>query len=129
MKKDSPPKRIKVAVIDDHVDTVTSISNYLEAKGFKTVWAYDGKAAVELCKKENPDALVLDIKMPEMNGFEVAKALQGKQKIIFMTAYEDVQQEAAKFNNAIGIINKPVDLEEVLSLLRKAFHIPTPKLG
>ena len=113
-----------IAIVDDLIDTAVSISNYLEANGFRTVWAYNGLDAIKLCKKEAPDVLILDIKMPPgMNGFEVADSLPKTQKIIFMSGFDGVEEKAKAYKNCIGILRKPIDLGEVESLLRAEFGL------
>jgi CheY-like chemotaxis protein len=112
-----------IAIVDDHIDTVTSMSNYLEAKGFRTAWAYTGLDAIELCKSKSPDILILDIRMPGMDGFEVADALPKTQKIIFMSGFDGVEEKVGKYRNCIGLLQKPIDLDQAESLLRKEFRL------
>ena len=114
---------VLIAIVDDHVDTVVSISNYLEAQGFRTVWAYNGEDAIKMCKKDAPDILLLDIRMPGMNGFEVAKLLPREQKIIFMTGFEGMEDKARAFGNCIGIIPKPIDFGKLIATLRAQFGL------
>ena len=112
-----------IAIVDDHIDTVVSISNYLEANGFRTVWAYTGEDALKLCKKESPALLLLDIRMPGMNGFEVAKLLPKEQKIIFMIGFDELDDRAKAFSNCIGTLQKPIDFGKMVSALRAHFGL------
>lgn len=112
-------KKGKLIVIAGNlVDNVTNISNFLEARGYKTVWAYNGIDALELCKESKPALLIIDIKLDGMSGFEVAKNLIN-QKFLFMSADEDLLAIARRFEGSIGSIKKPVDLEEMLEIIKK----------
>ena len=117
---------VKIEVVDDHVDTVTATSNYLEGIGFKTVWAYNGEDAISVCKKEKPSLLLLDIKMPGMSGFDVAKNLP-ETEILFATAYDDMEEKTHKFKNSIGLIRKPIDFENLVKVIRQKFKIKDPE--
>ncbi|MBS3091052.1 response regulator [Candidatus Pacearchaeota archaeon] len=109
---------IKVALIGNHVDTITNMSNYLRSKGIETCWAYLGNEAVSLCKNNNPDILIMDSTMSGMGAFEAAKLLP-KQKIIVMTGLSDIEFLASHIKNIVGVVKKPVDLEELEKLIRK----------
>jgi DNA-binding response OmpR family regulator len=109
-------KKAKIAIVDDHIQTAVSISEALEYNGFDTIQAYTGKDAVKLCKAEKPDLLLLDIKMEDKDGYEVAKELPG-QKIIFITGYELNGQK--KTRNVVGILTKPIDIDKLIELVKK----------
>ena len=108
----------KVLVVDDHSDIVISIVNFLKYNGIEALQAYNWKDALEICKNDKPDLVMLDIMMPRMNGFEVAKKIP-KQKILFMTAYDGLEEEAKDVKNSLGCIRKPIDLEELLKAIKK----------
>jgi CheY-like chemotaxis protein len=127
-EKEKKEKDFLIAIVDDHIDTVVSISNYLEGNGFRTVWAYNGEDALKLCKKESPDVLLLKIRMPGMSGFDVAKALPINQKIIFMSGVEGLDEKAKAFGGFEGVIHKPIDLAKLISILRGKFGIKTSEL-
>ncbi|MBT3691554.1 response regulator [Candidatus Woesearchaeota archaeon] len=112
-----------ILIVDDHSDIAISISNYLEFNGFKTFQAYGGESAIKLCNKEKPDLILMDIAMPKMSGIEVAKKLP-TYKVLFFTVYDDLAEESKKVKNSIGIIRKPVDLEEMVTKIRKHFKLP-----
>jgi len=113
---------IKIAIVDDHVSTVTSISNFLEAYGFKTVWAYLGKDVPELCRRESPDLLILDINLEYTTGFDVARDLP-KQKILFMTALDNMDSKIKNVKNSIGFIKKPIDNIHLMEIIMKEFDV------
>ena len=115
-------KTALVAVVDDHIYTVTSISNFLEALGFRTIWAYNGKDCVRLCRENSPDILILDMHMTDMHAVDIVKALPATQKFIFM-ATEDIEGNSKKFNNCLGLMKKPIDLGDLEIRLRQIFNL------
>jgi len=118
---------IKLGVIDDNVQTAVSITQLLEFNGFKTFQAYNAKDAVAKAKKEKPDLLILDIKLGfGETGYDVAKELP-KQKILFISGYDMDKNKIKSFSNVIGSLTKPVDINELLKLIRKKFNVPEPK--
>jgi PAS domain S-box-containing protein len=82
-----------ILVVDDDKSLVKSIKYQLEHRGYSTLVAYDGKEALELVKSQRPDLILLDIIMPNMNGYEVIKALKAKPEtsdisIVLMTGID-----------------------------------------
>jgi CheY-like chemotaxis protein len=82
-----------ILVVDDDKSLVKSIKFQLEHRGYSTLAAYDGKEALELVASHRPDLILLDIIMPNMNGYEVIKALKARPEtagisIVLMTGIE-----------------------------------------
>ena len=65
----------KVLIIDDDPDLVEAVSMLLEAEGLSPLGAYGGNEGLAMAKSENPDLIVLDVMMPDMDGFQVGKEL------------------------------------------------------
>jgi CheY-like chemotaxis protein len=63
-------------IADDHVDTRVVLKHYLEAYGFDVCEAADGADALEMMRHERPDAVILDIQMPRMDGISVLRAMR-----------------------------------------------------
>jgi DNA-binding NarL/FixJ family response regulator len=102
--------KIRVVLADDHPQMIAMVRQTL-GKEFEVVGVVeDGKQAVDAVLALNPDALVIDISMPVLNGFEAAKRLQAadsRAKIIFLTIYEGRDfLEAAFSAGASGYVNK-----------------------
>ena len=66
----------KIMVVDDEPDTVDLIRLVLETEGFEVIVAYSGRDCLSRLDKEKPDAILLDIMMPEMDGWEVFKKIK-----------------------------------------------------
>ena len=83
-----------ILIIDDERIAVEFMKNILERKGYKTFSAYNGNEALEIAKKEKPDLILLDLGMPEMDGFGVMECLGQDEEIksipvIMLTANTD----------------------------------------
>ena len=108
---------LKVLVVDDEAEVADFLCNFL--KRFKTTShkAINGIMALEEYDRMKPDWMFLDIKMPDMDGFEVLSRLKEKDpdaKVIMITGSDDKEeQQKAKDLGAIDFIIKPIDLEEL----------------
>jgi CheY-like chemotaxis protein len=71
-----PHTNTHVLIADDHVDTRVVLKHYLEAYGFDVCEAVDGADALEVMRHERPDAVILDVQMPRMDGFAVLRAMR-----------------------------------------------------
>jgi CheY-like chemotaxis protein len=84
--------KTKILVVDD-VDTIARVyTRFLDRQGFEVRIAFNGEEALDIWERFKPDLVISDIKMPKMNGFELANALRKRnpeQKIILMTGYAD----------------------------------------
>jgi CheY-like chemotaxis protein len=113
----------RVLVIDDNLDLAHSFANMVERMGgHKVAFAINGYAALELAKKFRPDVVFLDLMMPGINGFEVARRLKrhfgDAIRIIAVTAHgaEKDRQQSAKAGFELHLL-KPVDPSVIQSLL------------
>ncbi|MCM8775462.1 MAG: response regulator [Candidatus Omnitrophica bacterium] len=121
-----PKKRI--LAIDDDLLVRESLKMFLEREGIETTVVSGGREALELLSKEVFDLILVDVRMPEMNGIETLKAIRelrrrfGKPPLpeIVLTAYDDelVKKEAKKLG-VRDFILKPFELNSFLSTLRK----------
>lgn len=114
----------KVMVIDDETIIRKGLSQILRLNGFIALEAASGIQAVEIFKAEHPDIVLLDLKMPDMNGLEVMKRLKAEDArtlIIFLTAHGDIPTavEAIK-QGAYDFIAKPPDVDMLLLVLQRA---------
>ncbi len=67
---------MKILVVDDHPDSVDSLSRLLEAHGHSTAQAYDGRQALDVFRQFEPDAVILDIDMPVLDGYGTCRAIR-----------------------------------------------------
>jgi DNA-binding response OmpR family regulator len=108
---------MKVLIVDDEVAIVDLIKINLELEGFETLFCHSGKEAVKLAQEVNPDLILLDIMLPDMNGFEVCKAIQSLNiPIIMLTAKNDIKDKLYGLElGADDYITKPFDGRELIA--------------
>lgn len=124
----------KILVIDDDEAINELIKVNLELAYYKVVTAFDGNRGYALAKQEMPDLIVLDVMMPEVDGYTVAKRIRENETtkdipIIMLTALNMLQNKVQGFN--IGVddyLCKPFEMEELLmrvkALLKRSNNIP-----
>jgi DNA-binding response OmpR family regulator len=108
----------RVFVVDDD-PAIRMVCRYnLVASGIEVVEAPDGEEALELLSREQVDLVLLDVMMPRLDGWDVARRLGGSIPIVFLTARaEDADREAAVALGAVGYILKPFDPVSLASRL------------
>ena len=108
-----------ILVVDDEPDNVELLIILLEELGYRTRSAFDGADALNAVKEKRPNLIMLDIQMPNMDGFEVAETLKRQPEtelipIIFISAITDYETMSRGFaNKALDYIVKPFDFLEV----------------
>jgi two-component system alkaline phosphatase synthesis response regulator PhoP len=124
----------RILVVDDEPDFCSIVQGNLEKQGFDVEIAYDGKQGLEKVKASPPDAIVLDVMMPEMDGYEVCKELKGDEKfadipILMLTAvashisstryshYDGMSMEADDY------LPKPASAEEISDSLKAMLNL------
>ena len=124
----------KILVVDDDLAINELIKVNLELAGYNVLSALDGNKGYALCKQEVPDLIVLDVMMPEVDGYTVAKRIRENDStkdipIIMLTALNMLQNKVQGFN--IGVddyLVKPFEMEELLvrikALLKRSNNIP-----
>ena len=108
---------IKLLVVDDEVGVCDFVKNFFKERDFEVFVAQDGKEAVSLFESRRPDIILMDLKMPVMNGIDALKEirnLSNAARVIMVTAIEDIEQiEEAKRIGATEYITKPLLLEQL----------------
>ncbi len=114
-------EKTRVLVVDDDRRMVKTTCDILAVKGYDVVEAFAGEEAVEKAGSERPDCVLMDIKMPGMDGIEALKSIRRISPglpVVLMSAYVTEEQASeAKKQGACGVLTKPVDVEMVLSFL------------
>jgi len=107
---------IKLLVVDDEIDIREFLANFFKKRKLSTYTASNGEEALRLLTKERPEIMLLDIKMPRMDGLEVlkrAKELDKNIKIIMITGREDKEsEEKASRLGVVNYIHKPLEIDE-----------------
>ncbi|MEG0310032.1 MAG: response regulator transcription factor [Eubacterium sp.] len=124
----------KILVVDDESAIVDLIKMELDFEGYQVETAYDGQEAVEKAQSFEPDLIVLDIRLPKMNGYDVCKTLTPIMDvpIILLTAKTDIIDKVLGLElGADDYLTKPFDNRELLARikahLRRSHKTPIPK--
>lgn len=118
---ESEDKKPVVLVVDDNPVNLDIILESLENHGYEVLVAKDGESAIEQAKYAQPDIVVLDIMMPDIDGFEVCRRLKENDTtkeipVIFITALSDIESRSKGFEvGAVDYITKPIQYKEVLT--------------
>jgi two-component system, sensor histidine kinase and response regulator len=110
-----------VVIVDDTPENLRLLAQILSEQGYRVRSAPNGERALATVQKERPDLILLDIVMPEMDGFEVCRLLKEDERykdipIIFISALNEVFDKVAAFSiGAVDYITKPFQIEEVLA--------------
>jgi CheY-like chemotaxis protein len=130
----SPPKsrRLRVLVVEDHVDTAKSMGMVLALYGYEVQVALDSRTALVSLETGQPDVVLLDLGMPGMSGWELAKRIREQPcpKRCFLIAVSGyAREEDRMLSQAAGIdlhLAKPVDLDELHRLLSRFQTVSLP---
>ncbi|MEZ2236735.1 response regulator [Microcoleus sp.] len=113
--------RGNILIVDDTPENLQVLSATLLDRGYKVRGVINGKMAIRAAKSGSPDLILLDIKMPEMNGYEVCAKLKADGEtaeipIIFISALDEVLDKVKAFQiGGVDYITKPFQVEEVLA--------------
>jgi len=114
------PSKIKILIVDDRVDNLQLLSTILATYGYEVVESDRGSSAIKLAQANPPDLILLDISMPEMDGFEVCQVLKSKDitkdiPVIFISALREIKDKTQAFKiGGDDYITKPFNIKEVL---------------
>src|SRR5262249_22018125 len=122
----APNGRRRVLIVDDNADSAESMAVLLRLHGHEVRLAYDGQSALEEAHASRPDVIFLDLDLPIMDGYEVAKRLRLEpamrdMKLVAMTGYgqEEDRQRTQEAGFQLHMV-KPVDFNKVEELLSSA---------
>lgn len=115
----------KILVVDDEVSIVDILKYNLEKEGYKPITAYDGYEALELFEREAPALVILDVMMPQMDGFQVCRKIRETSNVpvIMLTA------RAEEMDTVIGLemgaddyVTKPFSMRELMARVRTSLR-------
>jgi CheY-like chemotaxis protein len=115
-----------ILVVDDYADNRTLLSAWLRAKGYKVVEAQDGREGLLQANRSNPDLILMDLAMPELDGVEATRQLRQRRTfsrtpIFAITAYGTYEVKAdALAAGCTEVFAKPLDLASLLSRIQSA---------
>ena len=113
----------KILVVEDHADTRELLARLLELENFSVVTAADAVAALKSVESEDPDIVVTDVGMPNLEGIEMIKTLRSQSKfeslpIVSMTAYGQGIASEALVAGADSSLTKPLEFEQLIDSIK-----------
>lgn len=110
---------LKILIADDEQDIRDIVTWYLSREGFQVFAAADGEAALDIETSHSPDLLLLDVMMPRLSGWEVAKSIKRHVPIVFLTALGEENDKITGFTlGADDYIPKPFSPRELVARVR-----------
>ncbi|MBW2574541.1 MAG: response regulator [Deltaproteobacteria bacterium] len=118
-------KEMKLLLVDDEEEFVKTLSERLEMRHIQSDVALSGKEALKTMDEDIPDVMVLDLKMPVMDGMEVLrltkKAYPGVQIIMLTGHGSEKDEEEARRLGVFEYLHKPVEIENLMQIVTKAY--------
>ena len=115
-----------VLIVDDEPAITVALMTRLQANGYTVFHAINGLAGVEAAALHHPDAIVMDVRMPDINGFEAFERIRRMPgleavPIVFLSAHaQEAARQRALELGAMAFLSKPYDSEDILAALSKA---------
>ena len=115
------PQNQTILIIDDEPANLAVVADYLAQSGFQIKVTQTGEAGLELARRTPPDLILLDVRLPDVDGFEVCRRLKADERtrqipVIFMTVLTRVEDKVKGFEvGGMDYISKPFQKEEVLA--------------
>ncbi len=113
-----------ILVVDDNKITTKLLRRYLEANGYEAQEAYDGIDCLEKVELRQPDAIVLDVMMPRLDGYETSKKLKSQEltksiPVVIVTALNDVANQIKSIEaGADDFLSKPIEEKLLIAKVR-----------
>jgi two-component system response regulator (stage 0 sporulation protein F) len=112
-----------ILIVDDQYGIRILLNEVLKKEGYNTLQAANGPEAVKLAKEHNPDLVLLDMKLPGMDGIEILKRMKADNpdiRAIIMTAYGELDMiQEAKSIGAITHVPKPFDIDDIRKTVKE----------
>ena len=118
--------KFKVMIVDDELDFLETIVKRLKARSIDVNGVESGYKALEILEGRNPDVIILDVKMPGMDGIETLREIKKKSpltEVIMLTGHASVESGIQGMQlGAFVYVMKPVALDELLEKVRQAYE-------
>jgi len=124
-------EKTRLLIVDDDESLAKVVSNYLSFEGFEVAWAADGNAALEFVKNSAPEVILLDVMLPDRDGFEwIGLLRQFRGTPVVMLTARGLKAERLRGLNlgADDYITKPFDLEELVARIRVVVRRSRPSV-
>lgn len=118
----------KILIVDDEPQATTLLEMLLSSRGYKTVAVNESSEAIQVARETEPDLIILDLMMPEPDGFKVCRMLRADSRfmltpILIITALDDTDSRIVAFGaGADDYLIKPYNVDELVSIIKALLH-------
>jgi len=118
-----PPESYQILIVDDVADNLFLLQNFLESEGYTVEVAHSGAIALDKMQASPPDLALLDVMMPELNGYELTRKIRRDPKlhslpVVLLTAHVESCRIKGLAVGASDFVRKPIDFEELHSIIK-----------
>ena len=117
---------VKVLVVDDEPQFVAMVKMRLEANGYEVISTFNGNEGLKSAKQHRPDVILLDIMMPEKDGYTMLRELRADEQIrdipVIVVSIKPAMKDLFEIEGVIDYIVKPFETEELLLRIKKALR-------
>lgn len=123
-------KTFRILLVDDDVKNSMLLKRFIEAEGYELIYASNGRTGLEMYRQNNPDLILMDINMPELNGFETAEIIRRTDKKVIIFFLTDRTEKADRLHGfslkGNDYIPKPFYPEELIARIKERFESGIP---
>lgn len=116
----------KILIIEDEPDIVRGLRDALEFEGFEVTWAHEGREGVRLARERGTDCVILDLMLPDMNGYQVCEEIRAFNAIVPIVMLTAKSQESDKIRGldvgADDYVTKPFSIGELIARVKAIFR-------
>ena len=115
----------KILVVDDEKALVSLVTLHMQMAGYEVFFANDGWSALDICKRDKPDLVILDLMLPKLNGWEVCRRIKEDDSIkdiavLMLSARSEVDDKVRGFNvGADDYVTKPFSPKELVARVKR----------
>jgi len=125
-------KKLRLLLVDDETEFIETLADRLKLRDLEASIAHNGEEALSLVEEEEPDVIVLDVKMPGIDGIEVLRRVKQAHpnvEIIILTGHgTEKEEKAARSLGVFDFMKKPADIDALVPRIRNAFRQRMKKL-
>jgi DNA-binding response OmpR family regulator len=126
----TPERRLRVLIVDDEADLVSILRFGFEVEGFEVLEANDGESGLARAQQAQPDAIILDLMLPKLDGYKVCRMLKFDERyrhipvIILSARSSEEDRRLALEMGADTYLSKPYDVKELVAHIRRRLGLP-----
>jgi two-component system alkaline phosphatase synthesis response regulator PhoP len=115
----------KILVVDDEKALISLVALHMRTAGYEVLMAHDGWSAIDICKRDKPDLVILDLMLPKLNGWEVCRRLRQDQEtkdvaVVMLSARGEVEDKLRGFDvGADDYVTKPFSPRELVARVKR----------